>query len=456
MENIQTEIVIIGTGITGLSTAFFLQKKGFNVKLIDKSNKTGGVIGTISENGFVFETGPNTGVLGNPEIVELFEELAPNVTLATPDNNSKKRLIWKKGKWEALPSGLISAVTTPLFTLGDKFRVLLEPFRKKGTKPFESVADMVRRRLGKSFLDYAVDPFVSGIYAGNPEYLITEFALPKLFNLEHNYGSFIKGSIAKAKEPKTDRDKKATKDVFSAKGGLQNLINALSTKIGNNNIYLNCNETVVNASNEGYIVSITQASGEKIIINTKKVISTIGGHELKNIFPFISEEEISPILNLRYAKVVQAVAGYKIWKGMNIKSFGGLVPTIEKRNVLGILFPSSIFEGRAPENGALISAFMGGINKPELIDKSDEEITKIAIDEIKNMLKVSEEPDLFKIFRYQQAIPQYEKSSLERFKAINDIQNKYKGIILAGNIRNGIGMADRVKQAFDISGELYL
>ena len=188
-------VVIIGAGLTGLTMGFYLKKAGINVLIIDKSAKTGGVIQTIREKGFVYETGPNTGVVSNPEIAELFEDLAERCELEVADPSAKRRLIWKNSQWNALPSGLWSAITTPRFTLGDKFRILGEPFRAKGTNPDEKLSDLVKRRLGKSFLDYAIDPFISGIYAGNPNELVPRYALPKLWKLEQEYGSFIGGSI---------------------------------------------------------------------------------------------------------------------------------------------------------------------------------------------------------------------------------------------------------------------
>ena len=208
---------IIGSGITALTTAFYLKKAGVDFEIYEKSNHIGGVIKTISENGFLFETGPNSGTLSNIETVELFEHLANDFKLELADNSAKKRFILKNNKWYALPSGLISGISTPLFSLKDKFRLLGEPFRKVGKNAFETVSELVIRRMGKSFLDYAVDPFVSGIYAGNPDYLVTKYALPKLHNLEQQYGSFIGGAIKKAKEPKSENDKKVSKEIFSAR-----------------------------------------------------------------------------------------------------------------------------------------------------------------------------------------------------------------------------------------------
>ena len=184
MEPQQTDILIIGAGLTGLTTGFWLTRAGKDIHILEKADRVGGQIHTFREKDFVYESGPNTGVVSYPEVAELFEALSPACALETAREESKRRLIWKGNRFRALPSGLFSAVTTPLFTLGDKFRILGEPFRAKGNNPDESVGELAARRLGKSFLHYAVDPFLSGVYAGDPMKLVTRYALPKLYNLE--------------------------------------------------------------------------------------------------------------------------------------------------------------------------------------------------------------------------------------------------------------------------------
>jgi protoporphyrinogen/coproporphyrinogen III oxidase len=161
--------------------------------------------------------------------------------------------------------------------------------------------------------------------------------------------------------------------------------------------------------------------------------------------------DLAPLLRLEYAGVVQVAAGYEKWNGVPLDAFGGLVPSAEKRQILGILFPSAIFEGRAPEGGALLSVFLGGTRNRELLFRSDDEITDIALGEIRLTLHAGGAPDLLKIFRYEKAIPQYEISTGERLECIKGLEEKYPGLILAGNIRDGIGMADRVKQAKSIA-----
>jgi len=452
-ETTNPEVVIIGAGLTGLTMAFYLKKAGINFLIIDKSAKTGGVIQTIREKGFVYETGPNTGVVSCPEMTELFEDLAGKCELEVADPSAKRRLIWKDQAWHALPSGLMSAIGTPLFTWGDKFRILGEPFRKKGTDPNETLAELVKRRMGKSYLDYAIDPFISGIYAGDPTKLVTKYAMPKLYNLEQEYGSFIKGAMKKAKLPKTDRDKKATKEVFSAKGGLKHLIDAMTESIGPENILLSA-ETMVKATSNGFQLQVTTPE-QLITLETPRLVTTCGGYALPGLLPFLNKEEVAPFNDLKYAAVTQVLLGFNKWKGMSLKAFGGLVPGKENKNILGVLFTSSFFEGRAPQGGALLSIFMGGTKRPDIAQMDNFEIETLLNKELPRMMSSrSFSPDMIRIHRYPKAIPQYTESSGYRFEMIEKLQQKYPGLILAGNIRDGIGMADRVKQGRSIAEEL--
>ena len=441
MDNLhKPKVAIVGAGLTGLTAAFYLQKAGVDIHVFEKTDRAGGTIKTNTENGFIFESGPNTGVLGQPEVMELIEDLAGDCKLEIADAAAKSRWIWKTGKWEQLPSGLIGGIKTPLFTFFDKLRLLGEPFRKQGTNPNETLNDLVLRRMGKSFLDYAVDPFILGIYSGNPAKLVPKYALPKLYRLEHDYGSFIGGSLKKALQPKTNRDKKATREIFSVKDGLQNLINALVKNIGEEKISLNCKALFFEKTEVGFKAN----NCNKTFLH---VISTVGAYELPQLFPFIATEKADLINRLEYAKVVQVTLGFKTWEGIKLKAFGGLVPSKENRDILGVLFLSSFLKNRAPKGGALLSVFLGGVRKPEMIELSDNQISDIVKKEITEMMKLEKfNPDLLKISRHQHAIPQYGIESEQKIKVIEELEKTYPELILAGNIRDGIGMADRIKQ----------
>jgi oxygen-dependent protoporphyrinogen oxidase len=306
----------------------------------------------------------------------------------------------------------------------------------------------VKRRLGQSFLDYAIDPFILGVYSGDPNRLVTRFALPKLYNLEQKYGSFIGGTIKKGSEPKTEEEKRVTRGVFSTKGGLSSLINALKARIGEENIVTEIANLTVIPAGEHFLVSYTNSEGVMIELEAKKVISTIGAHQLDKVLPFVDPIQLSKITNLFYARVIEVILGFNQWKGIKLDAFGGLVPFRENRDILGALFMSSLFEERAPKDGALFSIFMGGVRRPELCDLSDDQVEAILKKEISAVMKLEEyKPDLLKIIHHQWAIPQYEADTEQRLKAVDDLEQKYPGLIIGGNLRNGIGMADRIYQA---------
>ena len=446
----QHEIVVIGAGLTGLSTAFHLHRQGRDVVILEKADRVGGQIHTYHENGFTFESGPNTGVVSFPEVAELFQMLEGSCQLEIARESSKRRLIWKGNRFHELPCSPVSAITTPLFRLSDKFRILGEPWRKKGTDPDEPVGALAARRLGKSFYEYAVDPFVSGVYAGDPMKLTTRYALPKLYNLEANYGSFIRGAIAKAKEPKTDRDRLATKKVFSAVGGLQRLVEALSKDL---RIITSANNLKVMPTTDGQW-SCTYNGTEEIVC--RKVVTTVGAYALPALLPFIPEAQMQKMSNLFYAPIIQVILGVKNARGLDFPAFGGLVPSKEQKRVLGILFPSSCFEQRCPDGGALYSYFIGGARHTDYLQKSDDEIREITLEAFHSMLKypADMQPDLLRIFRHEHAIPQYWSDSGERFATIEALQQQYPGLILAGNMRDGIGMGNRIHQGATIASSI--
>ena len=448
MENIiEKDIIVIGAGLTGLTTSYYLKRSGKNFLTLEKSPRTGGVIHSVKENGFIYEEGPNTGVIGNPEVAELFEHLNHQVTPEYAGDEVKKRYVLKNEKWEQLPTGLLQAIRTPLFSFRDKLRILGEPFRRPGSNPNETLAELVNRRLGRSFLDYAIDPFILGVYAGDPSMLVPKYALPKLYRLEQQYGSFIGGSIKKMFEKKDERDIKATRKVFSVQGGLSNLTDALHKQAGEENFMLDLNEIKVEPVKGRFMVTVRQNGNNEIKFIAGRIISTVGSYRLPDIFPFIGREQLGKITNLYYTKVNEIVLGFNRWEGIPLDGFGGLIPHRENQDILGILFMSSFLKNRAPQNGALLSVFMGGVRRPELADLSDDEIFSRLRFDFKKLMGLREfNPDLFKIKRHSYAIPQYGADSAERFAAVEQIELKHHGLFIGGNLKDGIGMADRIRQ----------
>ena len=450
MSREQAQVAIIGAGITGLVTAFYLKKNNIPFHIYEHSDHIGGVIESVQEGDFLYETGPNSGTVSHPEAAELFEDLEGHCKLEEANTLAAKRLIWKNGRWHALPSGLMGGVATPLFRFSDKLRILGEPFRKKGEDPNESLAHLVKRRMGKSFLDYAVDPFILGIYAGDPEYIVPKYALPKLYRLEQDYGSFVGGTMKKAKEPKTDRDKKATRAIFSVEGGLENMVKAIVEVIGKENITTQCGKLDINKENDGYSVKGNHGNA-----HYKYVVGTTNTAEAAKLFPFISADALKPVTKLVYARVTEVALGFKKWEGIPLDAFGGLIPFREDRNILGVLFMSTLFKNRAPKDGALLTTFVGGMRKAELADLRGNELEDLIAKEMQITMGLKKfRPDLFRTKSHSRAIAQYGADSSERLEAIKKIETEHPGLILAGSMRDGIGMADRIKQGRQLADQI--
>lgn len=454
-QNIMNDIqpihtIVLGGGLTGLTTAHQLRQAGSDVLLLERSHRLGGQIQTHERAGFVYEQGPSTGILSRPEVAELFDSLGERVQIEYAGELGKRRLIYKGGAFHPLPHNHQTAITTPLFTLRDKLRILGEPWRKRGDKPNESVANLVRRRLGQSFYDYAVDPFIGGIYAGDPEQLITRYALPKLYALEQEYGSFVRGAIAKMRHGKTPREKRATKAIYSCKGGLSRITEALAEAIGREHIQLDITElTLVPQGEEGFLVITPRGT-----YLAKNIISTIGSQALTELLPWADEALLAPLRAMRYAPVVQVAVGYKNARPQGFEAFGGLMPSCEDSEVLGILHPSATFSGRAPEGGALLSIFLGGMRSPQLIERSDEELRTLVLERQHRLLGLTQTPDLLEIFRHPLAIPQYELSTGDRLKAIAQLELSYPGLFIGGNMLGGIGMPDRIAQGVELANRI--
>ena len=455
-----TSVVIIGGGLTGLAAAAQLDMSGVPFVLLEKAPRVGGQIQTRHRKGYTYEVGPNTGSVSTPEVVELFDYAAPIARLEEANPAAERRWIWKGDRFHELPSGLMSGLKTPLFSWKDKLGIPLEPTRKKGTDPNETVGALAERRLGKSIVDYAVDPFIGGVYAGDPYQFITRFALPKLYRLEQDYGSFIGGSVRKAAEKKSERDKLATKKVFSAEGGLENLVQGVYRRAKEKGQFVLEAQDIQLTENpdKTWLVTYRNNDGQKHSITAKYVVTTVRGDQLVPMLPDVFVDQTSSLARFPYAPMIEVVVGFDNLVGVDRNAFGGLVPSREKRKVLGILFPSSCFKGRVPQkNGALFTLFMGGMRDRELfIGKSLDEIKAEGLEELYTMMDIPKEvePSLVDAVAYSHAIPQYDTTYEQHLNTMTMIMEEHPTLVIAGGMRDGIGMAKRITQGMNVAKEI--
>ena len=232
-ETCRADVAVIGAGISGLSTAHYLARLGHDVQIIEKSDRTGGTIETEKVDGFLIDYGPISALDTSPLLGEMFDHLGIASSLEYASAKAKSRYIVRDGRLHALPTNPGAFIRTGLFSGSAKLGLLREPFVRPGDpNDDESLAEFVKRRLGREFLDYAINPFVSGVYAGVPERLSARASFPKLYELEQRYGSLIKGAIKGRRQRRQRGDKsKVAARMFSFRDGMQTVVDALSAEL---------------------------------------------------------------------------------------------------------------------------------------------------------------------------------------------------------------------------------
>jgi oxygen-dependent protoporphyrinogen oxidase len=446
-ENKQ-DVVIVGAGVTGLTTAHFLRRHGVRVSIIEKGERHGGVIRSEQRDGFLFEHGPNSFLKLTPLLDRLVADLGINGRLAFANDSAKNRYIVRNGRLMALPLGPISAMRTPLFPLKAKLRVLKEPWiaPAKGESE-ESLADFVRRRLGQEMLDYAINPFVAGVYAGSPEELSVKAGFPKLYELERRYGSLIKGAIRGAKERKKQQPTDPSKrGMFSFKGGMQTLVDAMARE-SHGTLHT---ETVVrqirrNAS--GFEMDLRSRDHDWALAS-RAVVLTVPAHSYDSL-DFAFDLPIRDALKrIVHPPVSVVFFGFnKAPTTRALDGFGFLVPAKEERQILGTIWSSSIFSNRAPKGGAALTTFVGGTRWPGVADVGDEQLVDIVASDLRALMGVDATPDIVLMKRWPKAIPQYALGHLDIIRSIESLENDIPGLHIAGNFRGGISVTDCIEQS---------
>ena len=430
---------VIGGGISGLCTAYGLKKAGIEVVLFEKGTSVGGNIKTEKRDGFLYEHGPNS-TLTSRALLDLIDDLGISDEIAAPKASSEKRYIVRGGKLIALPSDPFSLIGTKAFSGASKFALLKEPFKRNRGADDESVSAFFERRLGNEIVDYAVDPFISGIYAGDPQKLAIRHAFPKLYEWEKGHGSIIKGAIFAPKN-KAARLPKGTARSLSFKNGMQTLSDALERELGG---IIRKNIAVRGSgwTDEGK-VSVETPSGTEVF---DSLVICTPAHAAARLVEGFDGGLSAELSNIYYPPIAVVYTGFK---NGDVRTepdgFGFLVPGIERRRILGSLWTSSIFEGRAPDGHHLFTTFLGGSRSPEICDQSDEELMKSAIDEINSIMGLAGEPVFSSIKRWEKAIPQYNVGYGKFLRALNTFRSAHPGIFFCSNFYNGISVSDCVK-----------
>ncbi|MFP4090548.1 MAG: protoporphyrinogen oxidase [Cyclobacteriaceae bacterium] len=444
------KIIILGAGITGLATAWWLRKAGYEVSIIEARSEPGGSMQSVRKEGFLIDYGPNSGLDTTPLIRQLVEEAGLTGQLIYANQQSKKRYILKHGSLHALPTSPLAFLSTSLFSTSAKLRLLREPFIGP-TDPSQdvSIADFVRHRLGEEFLNNAIDPFISGIYAGNPEKLSVKSALPRLYALEEKYGSLIRGAIAGVRERKKNPEvSKQNAQQFSFKEGMQSLPRALAAGM-QESIHYETRVLEIGRTPEGYQLKL-ESKGEQSTLTTATLLSTIPAHQLAGSISSLDPKLSQHLLALYHPPVMVLYLGFERSAiRQPLDGFGYLIPSRERRPYLGAIWSSIIFEGRAPTGYESFTLFVGGSRHPELPDEDLEARKELVIRDFKQtmMIAESEQPVLVESRLWHKAIPQYNIGYQAHEAYFQQFEAAHPGFFLGGNFRGGISVSDCIKNS---------
>lgn len=438
-------IAIIGSGITALAHAWELTRQGHDCTVLESSAKIGGSIQSHREGDYLAEEGPNSIQVNSAE-VDAFLKSIPGLETRVVEANAaaKKRYIVRAGKLQAVPMNPWQAMTTPLWSVGGRLRVLKEPFIAPIDPDMEeSAADFVRRRLGDELYQYAINPLIGGIYAGDPEQLSLRYAFPKLYALEQNHGGLIRGSVAKMRAARQSQAPQFHKRIISFKNGLQELPQLLSAALG---------DTV----KIGVSIDSIQKDGAEWTVawnaqrcSFDELILTLPAHSLDKLpFPEAVRHSFHPLQAIDYPPVsVLSLACKRRDIAHPLDGFGALVPECEGRKILGVLFPSSLFTGRAPKDEVLLTAFIGGERQPELAQADTAKVKALVLDELRELLGLRGEPTFIHHRHWPRAIPQYKLGYGQLLDEMEQIEQRFPGLKLAGNYRSGISLTYCIESA---------
>ncbi|MCD6526303.1 MAG: protoporphyrinogen oxidase [Desulfuromonas sp.] len=452
-----TRVAIIGAGVSGLATAYALQQRAaaenreLQVTVIEKQTRCGGKIWSRQEEGYLCEWGPNGFLDNKPVTLELCRALQIENTLLRSNDNARKRFIFSDNTLHRLPENGPMFFSSKLLTWPGKLRLVGElavPAKKDDGD--ETLAEFGRRRLGAEALDKLIAPMAGGIFAGDPETMSLQSCFPRIAELEREYGGLLKAMIKMARQKR--RERKAGKQVGSAagpggvltsfNGGIQQLTDALMQTV-KAEVKLGVGvESMEHFDN--YLLELSDGSQ----LDVDVVVSAAPAHALSGIVRKLDNDASALLAKIPYAPMNIVCCGYdREQLDCNLDGFGYLIPKKEGCSVLGTLWDSSIFPQRAPDGKVLLRSMMGGATRPQAADLSDEQVQILVQADLERIMGIKVAPDFVRIFRHQQAIPQYVSGHASLVKQIRKELSTLPGLFLTGNSFEGVGLNDCVANA---------
>jgi len=447
-------IGIIGAGISGLAAEYHLQKHGLSVRVLEASDQTGGVIQSRTEEGFLVEQGPNSIRAGSAALESLIEDLDLHEERVWAPETATTRYVVRDGQPTPLPHSVGSFLATDLFSARAKLRLLAEPFIGQAPTDDESVAQFTKRRLGPEVLNYAVAPFVGGVFAGRPEDLSVKHAFRRLASLEEEHGSLLIGAIRRALETTDDETESPPSGLFSFCDGLHTLPEALTQALGDK---VRRNAPVRALAHDGvsWQVTVTPPEGTVRTRSFDALISTVPLHRLADM-EVDTPVDLSALRQVRYPPLSVLALGFpRDVINHPLDGFGMLVPPVEEDlNILGTIFSSTLFPGRAPDDHVLLTTFVGGARAPNRATSDTRVLRDLVERDLEALLGVEGPPSFQRHVHWPHAIPQYQVGYGTVQKILDALEDTHPRLAFAGNYRQGVSVADALTSGIEAADRL--
>jgi oxygen-dependent protoporphyrinogen oxidase len=441
---LRTTVLIAGGGVSGLTTAYDLNRLGVDCIVAERAQRLGGLIFTDERDGFLMDGGPDAFLAQKPQGTALCQELGLGSEMIPTNPDRQKVYVLYDGKLRALPIGMRLTVPTQwlpflrsdLFTWRGKLRMLLERWTpKRANIDEESVESFVVRRFGRESFERLGEPMLAGIHCGDGARLSMDVLFPRLVSLEERTGSVTRGMIAAGRQGTA---------FTSLAGGMGRLIEALANKLPDDHVVLGEAVEGVHRDDEGFVATLT--SGEtvrsKVVLLALPIHAT--GALARSAFPTVADI-VARIKTASSAVVFHAFE--KSGVEHSLDGYGFVVPTRESNRLLAATFVTTKFPGRAPDDGVLIRTFLGGLKDPAALSLSDDALVELSRCELEKAVGPLATPKFSKVVRWPNRTPQVE---LGHRKIIQDLDNELArtpGLYVLGNGLKSVGIPDCIGQA---------
>jgi oxygen-dependent protoporphyrinogen oxidase len=387
----------------------------------------------------MLENGPNTVVSNDPLMDEHFAELGIAEEYVAADRQSGRRYLLLNGQLELLPTSPPSFFSSPVLSTAGKLRLLAEPFIPRAVTPDESIEMFFARRLGPEAAHNLVDPFVSGIYAGNPQELSMHTTFPTLWEAEQGHGSIVRGMIARSRSRKQQGPRKRSQ-MFNFRHGLQTWPQAIVQAIGPEHVRFNTRASALRSGDQGWYLTVTQ-NGTEEVLHSRRIVLAVPAYVAASLIAEMNPTAAQALRDIPYSPLAIVHLGYRRAEVQHpLDGFGMLCPSRENRGILGSLWPSTLFPERAPDEMVLTTSFVGGARSPDILQSDDEELIERVMHEQRAIIGATGEPVFARVMRWEQAISQYVAGHPARMEALVRLEAMLNGLYVLGNYRDGVSV----------------